>query len=377
MKDTTKYVGLDVSKEKIAVAIADEGRKEPRYFGMISNTPQELRKLVKKLGTVEQLKVCYEAGPTGYGIYRLLHSLGIECEVIAPSLIPKRTGDRVKTDRRDSLRLAQLHRAGELTSVHVPTEEDEALRDLVRAREDAKEDELRAKHRLTKFLLRHEIHPPVGVNRWTCAYREWLEKLSFKFPTSSAVFEEYRQHLVEIEQRITRLEKEIQAQAVEGYHAPLIQALQVLRGVAVITATALVAEIGSFRRFQSAKQFMAYVGLVPSESSSGDVRKQGKITKTGNQHARWLLIESAWSYRYKPVVKGKLKERQQGQSAAITAISWKAQHRLHNKYYRLLTRGKSAPKAITAIARELAGFVWAIAQKVEIEKDSNVSLAIN
>ena len=376
MKDTTKYVGLDVSKEKIAVAIADEGRDEPRYFGMISNTPESVRKLIKQLGTTEQLKVCYEAGPTGYGIYRVLVSLGVHCEVIAPSLIPQKPGDRVKTDRRDAIRLAHLYRAGELTSVHVPTEEDEALRDLVRAREDAKEDVLRAKHRLTKFLLRHDIHPPKGVNRWTYAYREWIKGLSFDYSMQNVVLEEYRQHLVEIEQRIQRLEKEIQSQAEQGYHAPMIQALQVLRGVAVITATALVAEIGSFRRFKTASQFMAYVGLVPSESSSGEVRRQGKITKTGNRHARNLLIESAWSYRYIPVVKGKLKQRQEGQPATITAISWKAQHRLHKKYFRLLSKGKAAPKAITAVARELAGFIWAIAQEVELTKEPSLETTI-
>lgn len=372
MKFTTKYVGLDVSKEKIAVAIADEGRGEPRYFGMIPNTPESLRKLVKKLGSSEQLKFCYEAGPTGYGIYRVLLSMGIDCKVIAPSLIPQKPGDRVKTDKRDAIRLAKLYRAGELTAVHVPNKEDEALRDLVRAREDAREDELRAKHRLTKFLLRHDIHPPKGTNKWTYAYKEWLDGLSFEYPIQKVVFEEYRQHLVEIQQRIQRLEKEIELQSQDGYHAPMIQALQVLRGVATITATALVAEIGSFQRFKTAKQFMAYLGLVPSESSSGEVRKQGKITKTGNQHARRLLIESAWSYRYKPVVKGKLKKRQEGQPASITSISWKAQHRLHNKYYRLLLKGKAAPKAITAVARELAGFIWAIAKETETNKESTL-----
>lgn len=374
MKDTTKYVGLDVSKEKIAVAIAEEGRTEPRYFGMIPNTPEAIRKLVGKLGTTEQLRVCYEAGPTGYGIYRVLLSIGVPCEVIAPSLIPQKPGDRVKTDRRDAIRLAQLYRAGELTAVHVPTKEEEALRDLVRAREDAKEDELRAKHRLTKFLLRHDVHPPKKVNRWTYAYREWIDSLVFEFTTQNMVLKEYRQHLVEIEQRIQRLEEEIQHQAEKGYHAPIIKALQALRGVAVITATALVAEIGSFRRFQTASQFMAYVGLVPSESSSGEIRRQGKITKTGNRHARHLLIESAWSYRYKPVVKGKLKKRQEGQPATITSISWKAQHRLHNKYYRLLSKGKAAPKAITAVARELAGFIWAVAQEVEGKKEPSLEL---
>lgn len=311
MKYNTKHVGLDVSKQKIAVAIADEGRGEPRYLGMIANTPEALRKLVNKLNHETELKFCYEAGPTGYGIYRFLVSLGVGCEVIAPSLVPKKPGERVKTDRRDAIRLAQLYRAGELTPIYVPTEEDEMLRDLVRAREDAKEDELRAKHRMSKFLLRRDKNPPKGVKTRTVAYREWLDALTFESPMLNMVFREYRQHLVEIEQRIQRLEKEIERQAEEGYHAPLIQAIKTLRGVAVITATALVAEIGSFRRFEKASQFMAYTGLVPSESSSGEIRKQGKITKTGNQHVRRLFIESAWSYRYKPVVKGNLKKRQE------------------------------------------------------------------
>lgn len=369
MKYNTKYVGLDVSKEKIAVAIADEGREEPRYFGMITNTPESLRRLVNKLEHEGELKFCYEAGPTGYGVYRLLVSLGMACEVIAPSLIPQKPGDRVKTDRRDALRLAQLYRAGELTPVYVPTEEDEILRDLVRAREDAKEDRLRAKHRLSKFLLRRDVHPPKGVNTRTTAHREWLNALTFESSTLSIVFQEYRHHLVEIEQRIQRLEKEIDRQAEEGYHAPLIKALQTLRGISVITATALAAEVNSFRRFKKAGQFMGYTGLVPSESSSGELRKQGKITKTGNQHVRWLLIESAWSYRYKPVVKGHLQKRQKDQPASVTAISWKAQQRLHQKYYRLLGKGKAPGKAVTAVARELAGFIWAIAQEVETERN--------
>jgi transposase len=365
MKDTIKYVGLDVSKEKIAVAIAEEGREAPRYYGMIPHSLEAIRKLVEKLGDKKQIKVCYEAGPTGYPLYRFFLSLGIECFVIAPSLIPSKPGERIKTDRRDAVRLAQLFRAGELTSIYVPTEDDEALRDLVRAREDAKEDELRVKHRLTKFLLRHNIKPPTDVRKWTLKYRDWLNKLKFTRSTSSIVFQEYYYQLQEIEQRIKRLEKEIDIQATEGLHAPVIQALQSLRGVATITATSLVAEIGSFKRFTSAKQFMSYVGLIPSEYSSGESRRQGKITKTGNKHVRRLLIEAAWSYRYQPAVKGELKRRQEGQSAVVQAISWKAQNRLHKKYFRLLSRGKESGKAVTAVARELAGFIWAVTQEIE------------
>lgn len=366
MKDTMKYVGLDVSKEKIAVAVADEGREEPRYWGMIPHTPEAIKKLMKKLGDSENLQVCYEAGPTGYALYRLLLTLNIHCTVIAPSLIPQRPGERIKTDRRDAIRLAQLYRAGELTAVYVPTEEDEALRDLVRCREDSKEDELRAKHRLSKFLLRNDIRPPSDiVSKWTVKYYRWLDTVKFKNTKLQVVFREYYHQVKEIQQRILRLEEEIKVQATEGIHAPTIQALQALRGVALITATSIVAEIGSFKRFSTPRQFMAYVGLIPSEYSSGESRRQGKITKTGNRHVRRLLVESAWSYRYQPAVKGELQRRQKGQSPSIQAISWKAQNRLHKKYFRLLSRGKESGKAITAVARELAGFIWSVTQELD------------
>ena len=366
MKDNTKFVGLDVSKEKIAVAIAELGREKPRYYGTIAHTPEALRKLVNKLGDPENLRFCYEAGPTGYPLYRLFLSMGIECDVIAPSLIPNKPGERVKTDKRDAIRLAQLFRAGELTSVYVPTEEDEALRDLVRARQCAKGDELRAKHRITKLLLRYDIRPPEKVGKnWSAKYREWIHTVKFKHSSLQIAFQEYLQNLNEVEQRLKRFEEEIKAQASEGVHAPMIQALQCLRGVAVVTATSLVAEIGSFKRFQTPKQFMAYLGLVPSEWSSGDSRRQGKITKTGNNHARRLLIESSWSYRHPPAVRDRLKRRLDGKPGSIQAISWKAQQRLNKKYFRLLSRGKQSNVAITAVARELAGFVWAVAQEAE------------
>ncbi|WP_067730993.1 IS110 family RNA-guided transposase, partial [Oceanobacillus damuensis] len=264
---------------------------------------------------------------TGYGLYRLLKTMDIACEVIAPSLVPHKPGDRVKTDKRDAMKLAALYRAGELTPIYVPAEDDEALRDLGRAREDVKEDELRAKHRLTKFLLRNEIKPPKGTKKWTVKYWNWLDSLKFERSASRLTFQKYLQQLKEAQQRLTILEEEIEEQAKEGVHAPMIQTLMALRGVAVITATSLVAEIGSFKRFQTPKQFMAYTGLVPSESSSGASRKLGDITKTGNRHVRRLLIEAAWSYRYQPAVKGKLKKRQKGQPTNILGISWKAQNR--------------------------------------------------
>nr|CDQ31673.1 Transposase IS116/IS110/IS902 family protein [Virgibacillus halodenitrificans] len=363
MNYNIKYVGLDVSKEKIAVAVADEGRSKARYIGMINYTVEAIRKLIKKLGEPEQLEVCYEAGPTGYGLYRLLKSMDIHCEVIAPSLIPQKPGSRVKTDKRDAINLATLYRAGELTPVYVPTEDDEALRDLVRAREDVKEDELRAKHRLTKFLLRNEIRQPKGIRKWTAKYWEWLRQLKFQRSASKVVFQEYVQQLIEYQQRIKILEEEIKEQAENGVHAPLIQKLMTLRGVAIITATSLAAEVASFARFARPNGFMAFTGLVPSEFSSGDARKVGAITKTGNRHIRKLLIEAAWSYRHKPAVGRDLQKRQQGQPTNILSISWKAQQRLHKKYYRLMARGKESGKVVTAVARELAGFIWAIANE--------------
>lgn len=365
MNTIIKYVGLDVSKEKIAVAVAGEGRSQPDFIGTIPYRFEAIRKQMKRLGDPEQLRVCYEAGVTGYGLFRLLKTMGIACEVIAPSLIPKKAGERVKTDRRDAIQLARLFRAGELTPVHVPDEKDEALRDLVRAREDVKEDQLRAKHRLTKFFLRHEIREPEGVRRWSSRYQGWLEKLAFDLDSLRFVFQEYRQALKEIELRLNRLEKEIEREAREGAHAPMIQSLQVFRGISVITATSLVAEIGSFQRFRSARSFMAYTGLVPSEYSSGGSRRQGRITRTGNGHVRRLLIEAAWHYRYSPVVKGALEKRQEGQPSELLRLSWKAQTRLHQKYFRLSGRGKNAGKVVTAVGRELAGFIWALACEAE------------
>ncbi|QKY71565.1 IS110 family transposase [Lentibacillus sp. CBA3610] len=372
MEYITKYVGLDVSKEKIAVGVAEEGRSKARYIGMIPYTVEAIRKLISKLGMPEQLQFCYEAGPTGYGLYRLLKSMDIECDVVAPSLIPQKPGDRVKTDKRDALNLATLYRSGELTPIYVPTEDDEALRDLVRAREDVKEDELRAKQRLIKFLLRKEIKTPQGTKRWTVKYWDWLDSLkNWNRSASRVAFQEYLQQVKECQQRLKVLEQEIKEQANEGVHAPMIQKLMTLRGVAVITATSLVAEIMSFERFQTPNQFMAYNGLVPSESSSGDLRRLGNITKAGNRHVRKLLIEAAWSYRYQPAVKGELKKRQQGQPTNILNISWKAQNRLHKNYFRLLGRGKESGKAITAVARELAGFIWAIANESDTETQAH------
>jgi transposase len=375
MSNSTKYVGLDVSKSKIAVAIADEGRSESRYWGTIVHTKEAVRKLIQQLGRTEEvtLEVCYEAGPTGYVLYRWLLEMNISCTVIAPNLIPKRSGDRVKTDKRDALRLAQLLRAGELTSIYIPTAEDEALRDLVRAREDAKEDLNRHKQRLGKFLLRNQLSDPKGSTPWTYAYEEWLDTLKFSDDCQRLVFQEYRQTIWETKERIKRYEKEIEQQAQTNVQAPLIQSLQALRGVAVLTATTLASEICSISRFSHPSSFMSYCGLVPSERSTGDSRWLGKITKAGNAHLRRVLVESAWSYRYSPAVQRRMRERITGLSPEVQAIAWEAQHRLHKKYKSMMRMGKHKGAIGAAIARELAGFVWAIAK--ELEKKQQKAIA--
>lgn len=263
-----------MSKETITVAVADEGRSDPRFIGMFPHIVESVRNLVNKLAVDGvQLEFCYGAGPTGYGLYRLLRAMDMPCTVVAPSLIPVRQGDRVKTDRRDALRLAQLFRVGELVAVFVPNEENESLRDLVRAREDAVEDRTRARHRLSKFMLRHNRRPENKLTTWGSLHRRWLDSLKWKDRRKQVVYQEYLHHLDEIEGRIKRLEAAIHLKATESERAPVIQALQTLKGVAEVIATLLVAEIGEFRRFQSPNQLMAYAGLVPSEYSSGVSRK--------------------------------------------------------------------------------------------------------
>jgi transposase len=365
MKDVTKFVGLDVSKETISVGVADAGRGEPRFHGNIPNQPDAIRKLMKKLGNPENLLVCYEAGSTGYGIVRLLLSMGIDCIVVAPTLIPKRAGDRVKTDRRDALRLAQLLRAAELTPVWIPDEDHEELRDLIRSRHDAKEDFQRARQRLVHFLLRHDLRPPQGVRNWSVKHREWLDTLKFEKSSLRIVFQEYLHAIDEIADRMKKIVAEIHEQAIHSEHAPVIQALQTMRGVAEVTAVTLVAEVGQFSRFTSPRQLMSYAGLVPKEYSSGSNRWQGSITKIGNAQIRRVLVESAWAYRHRPSLKGELRKRQEGQDPEAQCIAWKAQHRLNQKYDRITFRGKAGKHAAVAVARELIGFIWAIGCSIE------------
>lgn len=363
-----RFLGLDVHAKTISAAIA-EPNGEVRSLGVIRNTPPEIRKLIKRLEPISTLRVCYEAGPTGYVLYWLLTQMKVRCEVIAPSLIPVKASDRVKTDRRDAEKLARCYRAGDLTSVWVPDAAHEALRDLVRAREDARQDQTRARHRLGKFLLRHGCCPPEDIKRnWTNKHMTWIKRqVSFELPTLKAAFLDY---VHEVEHAGERIEKLDQALADAIAAAPpemreVVEALQGLRGVGKIVAASLVAEIGSFTRFSSPSQLMSYCGLVPSEHSSGSRVARGSITKTGNSHVRRLIVESAWAYQHKPWIGGWLKKRLDPLEPELKAISWKAQWRLHTRYKKLSARGKNKPQIVAAIGRELLGFIWAVATRVE------------
>lgn len=365
MKEFSKYVGLDVHKETIAVSVAESNGGEVRYLGEIVNTPEALDKLVRQLRKGEAtLSFCYEAGPCGYGMYRQLTDLGWDCQVVAPSLIPKKAGDRVKTDRRDSLMLARLHRAGELTAVWVPDDEQEALRDLTRAREDMKHLQRQAKQRLLAFLLRHGKRYD-GKSRWTQAHYRWLETVKLGQPVQQIVFQEYVDTIKAMDKRVVTFDTQIESAAEKSVFWPVIEGLMALRGVNLLTATTIVAEIGNMKRFASAPQLMAYLGVVPSEHSSGGSKSRGGITKTGNGHVRRVLVEAAWTYRHAARKTATLQRRAEKAPAAVQDIAWRAQKRLCGRYKLLEGRGKLKVQVCTAIARELAGFIWAIGQTVE------------
>lgn len=365
MKESIKYVGLDVHADTIAVAVADDG--EVRSLGMIPNRPEAVRKLVKRLGAPRRLRVCYEAGPCGYVLYWQLTKLGVHCDVVAPTLIPVKAGDRVKTDKRDAKKLARLYRAGELTPVWVPDGAHEALRDLVRAREAAKKDQLRSRHRLGKFLLRQGRSKPVGVKSWTQKHEQWLKTQKFEHRAQEVTFLDYLHEVEHAGERIVRLERAID-EAVDA--APeeiraVVGALQALRGVAKVTGATIVAEVGKLSRFDRPAQLMSYSGMVSSENSSGDRVRRGAITKAGNAHLRRVLGQAAWAYRHRPNRGYQLKKRQEGLSEEVKEIAWKAQHRLHSRYWHLTKEGKNHGKVVTAIGRELLGFIWSIGVTVE------------
>jgi len=362
-KSSTAFVGMDVHKESVDIAIAD-GR-EARLFGRVGGDAAALERAVRKIRSVHRDPLfVYEAGPCGFWLYRRLAAQGLRCMVVSPSMTPRRAGDRVKTDRRDALQLARLARAGELAPIYVPDARDEAVRDLVRAREDAVCMQRQARQRLQALLLRNEIRY-VGRSAWTQAHRRWIAHLKLPDPAQQIAFEEYVQAVEEAGRRLERLEGSIAAQVEHWRWRPVIQALQALRGVSAIHGVRIVAELGDLSRFESPRKLMGYLGLTPSEDSSGKRRRQGGITKAGNSSARRALIEAAWAYAHPARVSWVIARRHTGLAKSVTDLAWKAQLRLCARFRRLAARRLPRNKVVVAIARELSGFVWAIARQVK------------
>lgn len=357
------FIGLDVHKDNITVAIARTGRGDPESLGVISNDALAVSKLIKKLEAKgAKLLFCYEAGPCGYGLYRQITAMGHVCIVVAPSLVPHKPGDRVKTDPRDARKLARHFRNGDLTAVWVPDEDHEAMRDLVRARGSAKDALHRNRQRLGKYLLRLDLRHPEGSKNWSSKHWQWVKSLNLDRPSQQMVLSEHIHAIEECKSRVERYEREIEALSKIETHQEVMAALQGLRGIALVTSATIVAELGDLTRFKTPRQLMAYSGLVPSESSSGNTVKRGSITKCGNSHLRRVIVEAAWHYRHRPAVGLRLMKRQETLSEEVKQISWKAQHRLNLKYRKMVAKGKISQKAIVAVARELLGFIWAIAQ---------------
>lgn len=366
MVKSITFVGLDVHKNSIAVALADAGRNaEVRNYGIIGGSLDDLDRLVKKLvATGKELHFVYEAGPCGYDIFRSLTEMGFDCAVCSPAHIPKSPAERIKTDRRDAMMLARLHRAGELTYVFVPRADDEAMRDLTRAREDAVKAQRVARQQLGGMLLRLGFRYP-GKN-WSLQHFRWLSDQKMPTPAQQVVFQEYIHAIKETTDRVERFIKQIEVLLPDWRMAPVVTALHALRGVSLIVASTMIAEIGDLARFDNPKKLMAFLGLVPSEHSSGEKKRQGKITKTGNGHARRVLIEAADSYRHPARVTRHLLKRQEGIAQEIRDIAWKCQTRLCARFQRLTAKGKNRNTVVTAIARELAAFMWAIAKQTPV-----------
>lgn len=366
MSAKVRFIGLDVHKDTIVIAVAKAGDTPAEIWKTIPHDPGRLLRDLKRLGTLANMRVCYEAGPTGFGLQRFLEEHDVECQVVAPSMVPVTSGSRIKTDRRDARNLAHFLRSGNLTPVWVPDEQTEALRDLERARDDARIAERRARQQLLKFLLRHDRRFTEGKHHWTQTHWRWILRQRFELEALNRVLDDYVHAAQQAAERVRRLNGDI-AELVEGWAlAPLVKNLQALRGVELITGIGLAAEIGNFERFEKAKHFMAFVGLIPSEHSTGTKRRQGPITKTGNRHVRRLLLESAWHYyNAPPGVSAVLQKRREGLSPEVVAIAEKAQRRLRRKAARMKAAGKLPNKIATALARELAGFVWAIARATE------------
>jgi len=367
MSKVTKFVGLDVHKSTIAIAICEGGATtEARSLGTVAHDLTRLLARLKPLGEPEQVHVAYEAGPTGFGLCRALRERGYLCIVVAPSKTPVRKGDRVKTDRRDAEKLARYLRSGELVAIDLPDVQREALRDLVRAREDAMRALRRARQQLGGFLLRHDRRWP-GKSTWTSAHMEWIHSQRFEIEAQRLVLNDYYQEVTRLGARLKHLLELLETAASEEAHRSMFRALQGLRGVSTITAATLVAELGDLRRFASAPKLMSYVGLTPSEESSGNRVRRGRITKAGNTHVRRALVEAAWSCRLRPAMTRHMKKRTEGLPLPVIDIASKARERLYRRYTKMRARGKSPQNTITACARELVGFVWAIGQHVSPE----------
>jgi transposase len=361
VSNDTTFVGLDVHKSSIQVALLTPGAGEPVQW-QEATTDQALRRLCRRLSREAQgeVRCCYEAGPTGYGVQRRLRAAGIDCIVVAPSSIPVRPGSRVKTDRRDARKLAELLRAELLSEVHPPNEQDEALRDLCRCRDDVRLDLARARHRLSKFLLRRHCIYTQTKHHWGTRHFAWLRQLRFDEPAAQATFDSYLLSVDQLEERQRQLELQMDDFATrEPYQEPVAW-LRCFRGIDTVTAVSLVAELHGFSRFRSPRQLMAYLGLVPSEHSSGEKERRGSITKTGNRHVRRLLVEAAWHHRHRPAVSLPLRRRREGQPPSVISIADRSQERLYRRYCRMMARGKPHPKTIVAMARELAGHLWAV-----------------
>jgi len=358
------YIGLDVHKDTISIAIAAPGRGQPQYRGEIANSPKAVAKLVEKLNKEfegELLLLCYEAGPCGYVLYRQLMKLGHDCQVIAPSLIPKKPSDQIKTDRRDACELARASRSGDLTPVWVPDTEQEAMRDLTRTRGDFKIQERKARQQLNAYVLRHGHHWPTGKTRWTKGHYQWLESLKFGHDWQQVVLQEYIDAVKSASSRVTDMTAQMERVLPQWSLAPVVDSLVALRGVDKLAAMILLAELGDISRFDSPAQLMSFLGLVPSEHSSGGSRRQGRITRAGNGHARRILVQSAWTYRFPARQTMHLKRKARDATDDARAIAWKAQKRLCGRYRTLTESGKNTKLVCVAIARELVGFIWDIA----------------
>lgn len=365
MSTKVRYVAMDVHKESITIAVAEQGRDSAKEFGAVPNDLQHVLKALARLGAKSRLRCCYEAGPTGYALYRALKEHGIDCIVVAPSLVPIQAGNRVKTDRRDAVKLAHFLRSGDLTPVYVPDEASEALRDLERARDDAKCAERVARHQLSKFLLRHGRRFGAG-GEWTQKHLAWVRVQRFAHEAQQRVLCDYLKAVEDATARVNALTKDIAELVETTTLAPLVKALQALRGVRLVTAVTIAAELGDLKRFGTPRQLMAFLGLVPSEHSSGESKRRGRITRTGNTHVRRVLVEAAWSYQFRPNMSQEIRKRNEGVAPGVQRIAWQAQQRLHKRLMSLRRKGKNTQKAIIAVARELAGFVWAIGQEEEL-----------